>query len=200
MRRNQRGAVLLISLIVIIVLLLFGGTLTTISMVDARATLDQGNLLRANQLAEAGMERSIHALREDFFDGSFWPSWADGDIHGNAWGPNEDAYELVPFSDTQLGAGYYTVTFMNVWEKDDQIWVRSIGNVRGTLVGIEASVRLLDLSVWNSAIFAGFGVIKDGGAVIRPGAGPVPAMEVVFQRNSSSVGVEVCPAGPVHLR
>jgi hypothetical protein len=170
---HQRGVVLLVALFVIVVLIIIGSTLCAVATSDARVAAGHRNYLQAFQLAEAGLERILYDLRQDYVEATSVPSWIDGDIHGLACGPNAEEYVLVPYAEPELGHGTYAVHLRNVPGRDDAVWVQSVGSVGQTDVGVEALVQMHDLSVWSNAIFAGFG---SGTAVIRGNstiAGPV---------------------------
>ncbi len=155
--KTDQGTALLISIIVVAVLLMFGAVCFTMVFNDTRVAWGETQYLQTIMIAEAGLERAIMDLRKDYVSDTDKPSWTDGDINGMACGPGVGYFYKVPYSSTTLGNGSYSVWLRNVTGQDQQIWVRSVGTVQGITAGIEAYLKIEDISMWSNAIFAGTG-------------------------------------------
>jgi hypothetical protein len=111
-------------------------------------------------IAEAGLERGLYDLRQDFSTNN--PSWSDGNINGMAIGPNTASYYTVPYASTNFNGGSYTVQFKNMASGD--IWVKSVGTLNGVSYTLLVYAKIVDLSPWSNAIYAGAGA---SGSVIN---------------------------------
>lgn len=159
---DERGSVLLTVYLVITVLLLLGAAFLVVTSNESRASEIQIKTTQAFYIAEAGIERAIYDLRQDFVTDTSSPSWSDGDINGMTIGPDTSNFYGIPYSSTSLNGGSYTVSLKNVSGQDD-IWIKSTGAVDGISQTIQVYVRLMNLSPWNNAIFGGAG--SSGGMV-----------------------------------
>lgn len=170
--KNNRGSMLMAVYLVITVLMILGAAFMALSSNESRASEVQRKATQAFYIAEAGIERVIYDLRQDFVNDASSPSWTDGDINGMAIGPNTSSFYSVPYSAASLNGGSYAVTLKNVSGVDD-IWIRSTGSVGNISQAIQVYVRLLNLSPWDNAIFAGrgaSGTTVNGNANIRGSA------------------------------
>ncbi len=163
--RDKKGSVLLTTFMLITVLLILGVAFMVASSNEARVSESQRKIAQAFNIAEAGIERMIYDLKEDFSDDE---NWSDGDI--NAWTYNSsdiDADSYYPFPDasdsgnnayvsTALGDGSYSVSLKSGSGGDD-LWVRSTGTIGSISQTIEIYVTIIDLSPWDNAIFGGSG-------------------------------------------
>lgn len=111
----------------------------------------------AFHLAEAGIERALSDLRQDFIAGGSINSWTDGNIHGYAIGPDTENFYTIPYVSTALNNGTYTVQLKNVSGSAGDIWIRSVGSIGGVAQTLTVYVRMYSVSPWNYAIFAGSG-------------------------------------------
>lgn len=112
---KEKGITIFLVLILVLALSLVAGTFIHMVTNYNRIAQREVNSTRALYLAEAGIERALYDLRQDFVNDST-PSWADGSINGvdvSENGPSSNFYEL-PYEDTSLGAGSYTVQLKNV--------------------------------------------------------------------------------------
>jgi len=155
---------LLISLMLIIVFIALGVGLTALSINEGMTAERQRRTYQAFHIAEAGIERAIYDLRQDFINDSSSPSWADGDINTMAIGPDTVNFYNVPYSSTSLDSGNYAVSFKNVLNSGEAIWVQSTGAVGDATQTIEVYVKITNISIWDNAIFAGAGA---AGAMIN---------------------------------
>ncbi|MCK4881530.1 MAG: pilus assembly PilX N-terminal domain-containing protein [Candidatus Omnitrophica bacterium] len=190
---DNRGSVLLTTYMLTMVLLILGAAFLVLSSNESRISEVQRKTTQAFYIAEAGIERAIFDLKTDFENSQ---NWTDGDIntlvfpyHGDDEDDNSnevlDAGEdtdsdglldphfvLLPYVDTVLNGGSYTVSLENVAGTDD-IWIRSTGTsgnmedldgdgtFDGTLDDISQTIlvyaKIVDLSPWDNAIFGGAG-------------------------------------------
>lgn len=153
---NERGSMLIISYFVIVVLIGLGAALSTLAVNEGKISERQRLRTVAFNIAEAGLERALYDLRQDFVTATGTPSWADGDINGMTIGPDTANYYAIPYGSTSVNDGSYTVSLMNVTGQDD-VWVRSVGTIDDLSHTIEVYVRMVDISPWGNAIFAGRG-------------------------------------------
>ncbi len=154
---NNRGSLLIISYLVITVLITLGAAFVITSLNEARIAERQRRATVAFHIAEAGMERVMYDLRQDFVNDSNSPSWADGDINGMAIGPNTGSYYSVNYASTSLNGGSYSVSLLNVSGKTDALWIRSTGTLGDETQTIQVYAKIYSTSPWNNAIFAGAG-------------------------------------------
>lgn len=152
---NERGSLLLIAYFVILVLLGIGASFIMIAVNESQVAERQRLSVLAFHTAEAGLERGLYDLRMDFVN-TVDPSWSDGDINGYAIGPDTNNFYKIPYSSTSLNGGSYSVQLKNILGRDD-VWLRSEGTVNDVTHTIDVYVRMVDLSPWDNAIFAGSG-------------------------------------------
>lgn len=145
------------SYLVIVVLLTLGAAFVVISSNESRIAERQRRSALALHIAEAGIERAIYDLRQDFINDSTDPSWADGSINGFTIGPDTSTFYLVDYASTTLNGGTYTVEFKNAAGLTDEIWVKSTGVLGDELQVIQVYAKIYNISPWNNAIFAGAG-------------------------------------------
>ncbi len=154
---NERGSLLIISYLVIFVLLALGAAFIALSVNESRIAERQRRTTLAFHIAEAGIERAIYDLRQDFLNDASSPSWSDGDINGFTIGPNTASFYSIGYGSTSLNSGSYTVQLKNVTGITDAIWIRSTGTLGDVQQAIEVYAKIVNLSPWNNAIFAGAG-------------------------------------------
>ena len=154
---DKKGSLLIISYLVIFVLLALGAAFIALSVNESRIAERQRRTTLAFHIAEAGIERAFYDLRQDFITDASNPSWADGDIHGFAIGPNTTSFYSIGYSSTSLNGGSYAVQLQNVGGITDAIWIRSTGTLGDVQQTIKVYAKIVNLSPWNNAIFAGAG-------------------------------------------
>lgn len=153
---NNRGNMLIISYFVIILLLGMGVALAVMSSNEAKFAERDRLETVVFHVAEAGIERALYDLRQDFINDISSPSWADGDINGMAIGPDTASFYSVPYASTTINGGSYSVELMNESSNKD-IWVKSTGTMGSISHTILVYVKMINLSPWDNAIFAGAG-------------------------------------------
>lgn len=155
--KNKKAAVLLIAYLVIALLLVLGIGYSARSVVETRLAERQKRAVQCFYFAEAGLERAIYDLREDFQSDPSSPSWTDGDINGITCGPDTAEFYTLPYASTTIGDGYYVVELKNVSGETEEIWVRSRGILGDTTKTLQAYLKAEDVSLWRHVIFAGAG-------------------------------------------
>lgn len=116
----------------------------------------QKRSIQAFSIAEAGIERALYELRQDFKNDFTDPSWADGTINAINCGSDTNNFYFL-LNSIILGNGAYSIELKNVVGKDNEIWVRSTGSVGDISKAIQSYIRIIDVSIWQNAIFAGGG-------------------------------------------
>lgn len=163
---NERGSLLLISYFVILILMGTGAALALFSTNESRVSERQRLTTVAFHVAESGIERALYDLRQDFI-GASNPSWSDGDINGFTMGPNTVNYYPFPYTsqtpNNVIGEGSYVVEMRNV-ASNEHVWIKSVGTVGDVSHEIVVYVKMINLSPWDNAIFAGSGA---SGAMIN---------------------------------
>ncbi|MCA9403276.1 MAG: hypothetical protein KC897_05795 [Candidatus Omnitrophica bacterium] len=151
---NERGSMILVVYFVIFLLLGVGSAFVLFSTYEGRISQRQRQETVAFHIAEAGIERALYDLRQDFV-GASTPSWADGDINGYAIGPSTSYYS-IPYTGTTVNGGSYAVQIKNV-ASNEHVWIKSVGTINDSSHTIEVYVKMINLSPWDNAIFAGAG-------------------------------------------
>jgi len=158
----------------VIIVLGFAVTVTGIAFLNSgvmenRAASREITKNEAFYLAEAGLERTLWNLEQDFEVGG--DDWTDGDINGVSVGePDGGSWRVLGYDESslQLGAGSYRVKLKYVDE--DEIWLRSTGTVENVTKTTQLYAKILNVSVWNNAIFGGsnqVGQVISGNVRIR---------------------------------
>lgn len=155
--RDNRGSLLIISYLVIFVLLALGAAFIAMSVNESRIAERQRRTTMTFHVAEAGIERAFYDLRQDFINDASSPSWADGDINGLAIGPDTTNFYSTGYGSTSINGGSYAVQLKNVSGITDAVWIRSTGTIGDAQQTIEVYAKIVSISPWNNAIFAGAG-------------------------------------------
>ena len=151
---NEKGSLFVIVYMVVFVLLIAGAAFLVISSNDSRISERQLRTTQALLIAQAGMNRALNDLYVDYVNST---DWTDGDINGTTAGPNTGAYYDLTYGSTTLNTGSYAVSLQNIAGANDQMWVRSVGTVGDAIQTIVVYAKMISLSPWNNAIFAGTG-------------------------------------------
>lgn len=159
---NNRGSMILVTYFVIFLLIGLGSAYVLFATNEGRVSERQRLGTVAFHIAEAGIERALYDLRMDFI-GASSPSWSDGDINGYAIGPNTSSYYSIPYASTAVNNGSYSVQMKNV-ASNEHVWVKSVGTIQDATHTIVVYVKMINLSPWDNAIFAGAGA---SGAMIN---------------------------------
>ena len=163
--KSEKGSLFIITLFVMVIFLGFGAALMVMVTNESRVSERQRLTTVAFGIAEAGLERGIYRLREDFVNATGTPSWSDSLIDGLSVTYDVNDFSAVPFEDAELiGSDYvvslnngnYRVSYKNV-ASSDSIWIQSTGTINDVSHTILAYARIVDASPWNTAIFAGSG-------------------------------------------
>ncbi len=187
--KNQQGALLVTTIIFSLVLIIAVVAFLNFSKTEFVQVGNQLDSVRAFYIAEAGFQKAMKALKDDFLytpEGTP-PSWADKTLYG----PNGNIdltrggtvpapqnypnfytlFDNTPFlyyrnADGELLTveSTYKVEISNVPGRRDKIWVRATGRYDQTTRAILILLRMKNISIWNNAIFAGTG---QGGALIN---------------------------------
>lgn len=155
--KENRGVALIVAFIVITVLIIIGATFLSRSIYEKRAADKERDIAKARYIAEAGLERALFDLKQDYITDTIPPlSWADGDINGMAVDPLGGT---IPYGtttpDNQLGGGSYVVTLSNIGT--DEATVSSTGTYEGVQKTIQVHTKITNMNPWNTVIFAGAG-------------------------------------------
>lgn len=156
---DKKGSSLVITYFVIVVLSAFGAAFAIMSANEASVAERQRKMAQAFAIAEAGIERAIYDLRQDFLNDSTDPSFLDGTIDSFTIGPDTSNFYTIPYASsvTSLGAGSFTVQLKNITGSKEEVWVESTGTVGGTSQTLQAYIKMVSVSPWANAIFAGAG-------------------------------------------
>ena len=106
---DNSGSLLILSYLVIFVLLALGAAFIALSINESRVAERQRRTTLAFHIAEAGIERALYDLRQDFINDADSPSWADGDINGLTIGPDTTDFYSTGYGSTSLNSGSYAV-------------------------------------------------------------------------------------------
>ncbi|MCK4437109.1 hypothetical protein KAU86_04105 [bacterium] len=156
MRKVNKKGVVFISVMCIILVLGIGITaFMTFSKNEIYTTRRRIESTKAFYLAQAGLNRALYDLKEEFEADDGDDNWNDGDINGTSAGPNSSSF--YPLYSSSLGDGTYTVSLKNVGTTTDEIRVKSSGTVGSRTRTIQADVKASNISPWNNAVFAGAG-------------------------------------------
>ncbi len=162
--KNHKGSIFVIVLLLIIVFITLGAAFVVLSVSESKVANRERRTYQAFDLAEAGMERALYDLRQDFINSSGSPSWSDGNINSFMIGPNTTDFYSIPYTGTSLNGGSYSVKLKNVTGLTDALWVQSTGVVGDTSQTIQIYAKITNLSPWGNSIFAGAGA---SGAMIK---------------------------------
>lgn len=159
---SQQGSLLIMSFFFILILAGIGAIFLYMVTSDLRMIERLRRSTEAFYVAEAGIENGIYDLRLDFENDTSTHPWTSGDINGITVAfTNTTDYEVLR-SNVSIGSGMYSIDVKKA--ADDEVWLRSTGTVNGVTSQIEAYVKILDLTPWGYAIFAGNG---QSGALIN---------------------------------
>lgn len=152
--RNKKGSMFVLSYLSIVLLLGVGAAFLMLTINEAKVAERQRLATVAFHIAEAGVERGLYDIRQDFVLDTSNPSWADGDINGYSI-LNDGNYHTVNYASTSLNNGSYLVEIQVA--SLEGVWIRSRGSISGASHEILVYARMIDLSPWANAIFAGAG-------------------------------------------
>ena len=145
---NQKGMALLTTLIFIFILVTFAVALLTMTSNDNKLSALQRDSTKAFYIAEAGVERTLYNLNEDYKSSKDWSD--DGVINGIVL----DNGKL--FVEVDFGEGKYTVTLEDICPNSVTIKSKGKHNNKSTRY-VQIDAKMGELSIWDNAIFAGSG-------------------------------------------
>jgi hypothetical protein len=154
---DKKGSLLVLSYLVIVVLLTLGAAFVVVSVNESRTAERQRRTTLTLHIAEAGIERALYDLRQDFINDASIPSWADGGINGFTIGPDTVNFYSIGYGATSLNGGSYAVQLKNISGAGDAIWIKSTGTLGDVQQIIQVYAKIINVSPWNNAIFAGAG-------------------------------------------
>jgi len=167
---NQKGMALLTTLIFVFILVTFAVALLTMTSNDTKLSALQRDSTKAFYIAEAGIERTLYNLNEDFKISKDWDNQDDSEdpnyreINGYSLvdGDLGEFREINYITDPPIGyevpfgEGTYTVSLkINSY---NNVTIKSKGkhNNRPTRY-VQIDAKMGELSIWDNAIFAGRG-------------------------------------------
>ncbi len=167
---NEKGSLLVMTLLLVVVLLILGSAFVAISMAESRVAERERRTVLAFHIAEAGIAQAVYDLREDFLSDTSNPSWADGDINNYTINlPDTTNFYAMPYSNTALNGGSYSVTVKKETTDGREISIRSTGTLGDASETIQVYARMTSISPWDNAIFAGSGGDPGTGATTIAG-------------------------------
>ena len=155
--KNNKGSTILAAYVLIVLLLGLGASFVVISVNESLAAERQRRTVVALGIAEAGIERAVYDLRQDFVADLTSPSWSDGVINSYVIGPDTGNFYSIPYSSTTLNGGSYAVQVKNIAGETDEIWIKSVGTFGDEIQTLQVYAKMNNSSIWNNAIFAGAG-------------------------------------------
>ena len=180
--KSESGVILLIVIILMLALTITGLAFLNAGVLENRLVRTEILKNQAFWLAEAGLERALWNLKEDFENGS--EDWTDGWINGmeveSAPLPGDQGHwwRLSMLTPTLENVGENSVWLQYVFTEDeppepkkDAIYVRSTGTVENRSKTLVVRATLEKFSPWYGAIFAGTGAgagtVINGNALIH---------------------------------
>jgi len=163
---NIRGSVIVMAYLGIIVILGVGAAFLVLATGESRTAERQRLNTIAFHIAEAGVERALNELRLDFVNDSTNPSWNDGSVNGYSISSSYSS----PYSTVSFNNGTYLAQWKNDAVIPEDVWVKSTGTINNVSHTVDVYVRMVSLSPWEYAIFAGkgaSGMLINGNVDIR---------------------------------
>jgi Tfp pilus assembly protein PilX len=130
---NQKGQVLIIVIAIIAALTVYGVSLLKLTDPELKISKRQINSTKAFYIAEAGIERALHNIKEN------------GGISGFSF------VEGNPF-----GGGTYTISLVATLA-DNEWTIKSVGNYDNSTRSIQVDVKAENVSIWGNGLFGGSG-------------------------------------------
>lgn len=168
---NQKGMALLTTLIFIFILVTFAVALLVMTSNDTKLSALQRDSTKAFYIAEAGIERTLYDLKEEYNNDR---NWADGSINGHPLSEDMNGFRKIDYDstgvfDVPFGEGTYTVYLIDLTSDSVTIKSEGVHNNKSTRY-IQVDAKAGPLSVWDNAIFAGtgaYGRVINGNVDIR---------------------------------
>ncbi len=156
---EEKGVILPMVVILMLALTITGLAFLSAAVLEHDLAMREVHKNKAFYLAEAGLERTLGNLDGDFENGN--RDWTVGEINGvRVGGADADGWRVLQYGDppyeSDLGDGSYLVKLKYV--DDDEVWIRSRGTVEGIPRTVQIYAKIVNVSPWNNAIFAGTGM------------------------------------------
>ena len=155
-RVSVKRSFILFGLVIVLIISILGSSLYFMSLNSILMSERQRKVVQAFYNAEAGVERALFDLRQDFINDTN-SGWADGDINGYSVGPDTEHFNTIAYESTTLNEGNFSVQLKNVQESNSEIWIKSTGLVGGVVQTIQVYAKIDNIGIWNNCIFAGTG-------------------------------------------
>lgn len=158
---SESGVILPIVIILMIALIITGIAFLNAAVMENKLARREVYKNQAFYLAEAGLERTIWNLKQDFInDGEDWTKRDAGIIRINGVAVDDGSGNTLQYDDesdgsVDLGEGFYVVKLEEI--NSDKVKVVSTGTVKGLPRTVQVYVQAANVSPWNNAIFAGVG-------------------------------------------
>lgn len=149
---NEDGSTLLVLFLLIVFLLVVGSAALVMTTSEIKTSERQYLTARTFHIADAGVERVMYDLKKDIENGIV-PSWQDNDINGTTF---DLSTSYATFLTSTFAGGSYTVS-LKEGDGPEHAWIESVATYGDVTQTVEAYVKLIDVSPWDNAIFAGEG-------------------------------------------
>jgi hypothetical protein len=155
---NKKGSLLILSYMIVFVLISLGGVFALLSLGEAKSVERERRTTVAFNIAEAGIERALYDLKQDYVAAPS-TAWRDGTINTYAFTASNGSYATLayPSSITSVNNGSFAVQLQSFTGLNGDIYVRSVGTFGDQTQTIQVYVKMVNVSPWNNAIFAGTG-------------------------------------------
>lgn len=154
---NEKGSLLIATYLVIAVLTGLGAVFLLRAHNEMLLAQTQIVTTQTLHIAEAGLERAISDIIDDFQDGGGGDSLIDGVINGydtsGLDGTDTDSYYDLVYGDNTFGAGQYNVRLRYL--SNDQFAIESTGQINDATQTVEAILKIFNMNVWDNAVFIG---------------------------------------------
>ena len=138
MKSDKRGSVLLMCFYIVAALAMIGAAFGLVMVNERLAVLHHTQSVQALYLADAGLQKAVYDLRQDYINSG---NWNDGDINGIAVVPAPNQFYPL-YNIVNLGAGTYSVELMNDGSAMNEVWVKSTGTIGQTQKTVEAYIKV----------------------------------------------------------
>jgi Tfp pilus assembly protein PilX len=166
MGKNEEGVALISSVLIMMIFMAIGAVFIAVMSTDLKIASNQKRSAQALWIAEAGLQRALRELDQDF---ESTMNWADGSLGE----PQSTAFYSF-LSSQSAGGGAYTIELKNIasntagtkWWRD-RIVVKVTGTIKGAKRVIEANLEVerSGQGVDPGAIFSG-SPLNGGGLIV----------------------------------
>ncbi len=161
--KNKKGSLLILTYMVVFILISLGAVFSIFSLGESKSVERDRRTTVAFNMAEAGIERALYAIRKDYL-ADF--SWGSVNVSGSScYTPSPCTPASSPswttlyssISPTGFSDRSYTAYIQAVAGQTDQLWVKAVGTYGDQTQTIVVYAKMTNASPWNNAIFAGAG-------------------------------------------